>query len=383
MNSYKIKETIFIFLPIFPLLDFFASYNVPYISMMVYGILLLMFWNREFEYYPLLIMYVVISLLSICFSVLANGLKVEEIYYIIVLFTFLILGVEIGSNERRYIDMLYKMVLLYFCLNTCIYFFRLIWYGFDFSRARGGISIYGGNSAHFIYLVMLLLLKNCEEKREKYYLVLAISVVNALMFVSKGAIIITLIWIVMDIIHHKESKIFSRTNIVIGLLVIGGIVTVFFLKSDFLSYIVARFTGWRDSFQTFGNIFGVRGLIFEYSFNYLKENPIYIFFGIGPTNYSMINPWSYSNPHNLFLDVFVNTGIFGFLPFAFVVLKTLWCVHYKLYYVLCIIYAILEGIALFFVDSVSRIVTGYAFMFLIIIYICSKNSKWGNLDEVL
>lgn len=378
MNDFRIKETLFILLPIFPLLDFFAPYHVPYLSISVYFVLILVFWSREFEYYPLLIYYTVISLLSICFSVLANGVKAEQIYYIVVLFTFFMLGVGIGTKEKRYIDMLYKMVLLYFCINTCIYFFRLVLYGFDFSRVRGGISIYGGNSAHFIYLIMLFLLKYHEEKRQAYYLMLGISVVNAVMFVSKGAIIITLIWIIMDMIHYKDSKIFSKGNLMIGTAAITAIIAVCFLKKDFLSYIVNRFAGWTDSFQTFGNMFGVRGLIFEYSVDYLMKNPIYLFFGIGPSNYSLINPWSYSNPHNLFLDVLLNIGLFGFLLFGFLVLKTFWYTRYKLYYIVCIVYATLEGVALFFVDSASRIVTGYAFMFLVIIYIYSKDFELNN-----
>ncbi len=384
MNESKVRATFFVLLPVFPLLDFFAPYKVPYLSILVYIAMIGMFWSREFEYYFLLIAYIIVNILSVVFCTILYGLKSEQIYYILVMLTFFILGVGIGVKEKYYINWLYKMVLMYFCINTSIYFFRLIQYGFDFSRVRGGITIYGGNSAHFIYLTMLFLLKKYKEKREQYYLILGICVINSIMFVSKGAMVITFLWIVMDVINFQESKILSRRNIIIGFLAIILIVIVSCFKTNFLSYIISRFAIWRNSYQLSGSIMGERGLIFRDTLMYLKENPNSFFLGVGPTNYKMVNPWSYSNPHNLFLDIFVNTGFLSLLFFSSIVIKTLWNIRYKFYYALCVIYATLEGISLFFVDAESRIVTGYAFMFLIIIYIsswnhCLSGRKSGNL----
>lgn len=378
MNELKVKKTIFVLLPVFPLLDFFAPYNIPYLSLIVYGMVFFMFWSREFEYYILLIWYFVVSVLSIVFSIFSNGLNVGQLYYVVIFLTFSMLGIGIGVKEKYYINMLYKMVVLYFTINTCIYFFRLLQYGFDFSRVRGGITIYGGNSAHLIFLFTLFLLKQHEEMKQKYYLILGISVINAVMFVSKGAIVITLFWIVLDIIYHRESEIFSKKNVIVGILVVISLFFVCSYKTDFLSYIIGRFIGWTKSYQLSGHIMGERGLIFEFSVDFLRENPIYLFFGIGPTNYKLINPWSYSNSHNLLLDVLVDTGVLGFLFFSSIVLKTFYCVKHKLYYAVCIIYAALEGVALFFVDVSSCIMAGYAFMFVVIIYIRSQSVQLDN-----
>ena len=313
MNDFKIKKTFFIGLSVFPLIDFFAPYKIPYLSIGVYLFLWLMFWSRETEYYLLLIAFVVVNVLSVLFNIALNGFNKEQMYYILVMLTFSMLAFGVCSEKKIYIDMLYKMVLLYFCINTCIYFYRFIQYR-DFSRVRGGMSIYGGNSAHFIYLAMLFLLKQYMDKKwNRYFLILGVCVVNAVMFVSKGAIIITFIWILTDIIHYKESKILSKKNIMIGIMMVLLIIIVCSYKTDFLSYLINRFIGWKNLYQISGSIMGERGLIFEFSIQYMRENPIYLFFGIGPTNYRLINSWSYSNPHNLFLDVLMNTGILGCL----------------------------------------------------------------------
>lgn len=367
-----IQEILFILLPVFPLLDFFSPYKIPYLSILVYMVLLGMFCSKDFKYYLALIAYVVVNILSIFLSIVFYGLNTEQLYYIMVLLTFSTLGIGIGGRENRYINILYRMMFLYFVINTCIYFFRLIQYGFDISRVRGGVAIYGGNSAHFIYLTLLFLLKQHKEKKQSYYRALMICVINAVMFVSKGAMIITFIWILLDIVNHKDSKIFDFRNVIMAFIIIVLFFCLCFYRPQFLSYIANRFVGWNHSFQKSGSIMGERGQIFKFTIDYIRENPIFLFFGIGSTNYKIVNPWGYSNPHNLFLDVLINDGVFCLTFFLCIVLKTLWHVQYKFYYMLCIIYATLEGVALFYVDESSCIMTGYAFMFLIIIFISSK-----------
>lgn len=376
MNDFKIKETFFIGLSVFPLVDFFATYKMPYLSICVYLFLLVMFLSREIEYYILLIAYVAVSILSFIFSIVLIGFNKEQIYYIFVMLTFFMLGIGMCEDKRNYIDILYKMVILYFLVNTCIYVYRFIQYR-DFSRVRGGMSIYGGNTAHFIYLAMLFMLRiyMAKEKEQRYFLMLGICVLNAVMFVSKGAMVITFIWILADMVHYKESKIFSKRNIMFGIIIAISCLIVCSFNTEFLNYIITRFGTWRNNYQIAGNILGERGLIFEFSLKFLQKNPIYLFFGIGPNNYKLINPWSYSNPHNLFMDVLMNTGIFGFLLFSGIVIKTFFNTRYKFYYFLCIGYATLEGIALFYVDAASCIMTGYAFMFIIVIFITSQKSE--------
>ena len=126
-----IQEILFILLPVFPLLDFFSPYKIPYLSILVYMVLLGMFCSKDFKYYLALIAYVVVNILSIFLSIVFYGLNTEQLYYIMVLLTFSTLGIRIGGRENRYINILYRMMFLYFVINTCIYFFRLIQYGFD------------------------------------------------------------------------------------------------------------------------------------------------------------------------------------------------------------------------------------------------------------
>ena len=295
------------------------------------------------------------------------------------MFTFVILGSALGKNLKYYTKMLLKMTYIYFMVNLAIYVYRSIQYSFDFNRVRSGISIFGGNSAHFVFLMMLLILKKYGIQKKEYYIMLLMTVVNAIMFVSKGAILLTIGWILLDIINQKKTEILNWK--VISITVCGILITkVFFGNkiSDFLSYFIERFTIWDNLYKNTGSLMGTRGQIADFTVSYIKSHISILLLGNGPATFRNINPWRYSNTHNLVLDLTFDIGLVGVIIFFGICITIVLKNKNSIYFILCVLYATMEGVALFFIDSSSPIISGLTFLFIVMYY---YDSKKQYIDE--
>jgi membrane protein len=298
------------------------------------------------------------------------------------MFTFVILGSALGKNLKYYTKMLLKMTYIYFMVNLAIYIYRSIQYNFDFNRVRSGISIFGGNSAHFVFLMMLLILKKYGIQKKEYYIMLLMTVVNAIMFVSKGAILLTIGWILLDIINQKKTEILNWK--VISTTACGILIIKIFLGdkiSDFLSYLIERFTIWDNLYKNTGSLMGIRGQIADFTVSYIKSHISILLLGNGPATFRNINPWGYSNTHNLILDLTFDIGLVGIIIFFGICITIVLKNKNSIYFILCVLYATMEGVALFFIDSSSPIISGLTFMFIIMYYYDSKKQYIDESDK--
>nr|WP_315085695.1 hypothetical protein [uncultured Lachnoanaerobaculum sp.] len=369
-------------LPIFPLLDFFIFSDFPWITIISYVIICLVFGSWEWKCDHLVFFLICMTLWSILFSTIRNGYNSDQFKFFFCMFTFVILGSTLGKNLKYYTKMLLKMTYIYFMVNLAIYIYRSIQYNFDFNRVRSGISIFGGNSAHFVFLMMLLILKKYGIQKKEYYIMLLMTVVNAIMFVSKGAILLTIGWILLDIINQKKTEILNWK--VISTTACGILIIKIFLGdkiSDFLSYLIERFTIWDNLYKNTGSLMGIRGQIADFTVSYIKSHISILLLGNGPATFRNINPWGYSNTHNLILDLTFDIGLVGIIIFFGICITIVLKNKNSIYFILCILYATMEGVALFFIDSSSPIISGLTFMFIIMYYYDSKKQYIDESDK--
>lgn len=369
-------------LPIFPLLDFFIFSDFPWITIISYVIICLVFGSWEWKCDHLVFFLICMTLYSILFSTIRNGYNSDQFKFFFCMFTFVILGSALGKNLKYYTKMLLKMTYIYFMVNLAIYIYRSIQYNFDFNRVRSGISIFGGNSAHFVFLMMLLILKKYGIQKKEYYIMLLMTVVNAIMFVSKGAILLTIGWILLDIINQKKTEILNWK--VISTTACGILIIKIFLGdkiSDFLSYLIERFTIWDNLYKNTGSLMGIRGQIADFTVSYIKSHISILLLGNGPATFRNINPWGYSNTHNLILDLTFDIGLVGIIIFFGICITIVLKNKNSIYFILCVLYATMEGVALFFIDSSSPIISGLTFMFIIMYYYDSKKQYIDESDK--
>lgn len=164
-----------------------------------------------------------------------------------------------------------------------------------------------------------MLVKIYKGRSKEYYWILAICIINAVLYISKGAILVMVFWLALDLINQKDTKIISLKNIVI--VSIALFIASRVISDDFTKYFIARFQIWFDLYENTGSFMGTRGQISDFSMAYIKENVKTWFLGVGPTNFKNINPWGYSNTHNLFLDLIMDSGFIGLSIFITMVAK--------------------------------------------------------------
>lgn len=373
MTKTFLREKLIVCMPLFPLIDFFVFSEIPVFTFASYLLTFFVFKKNVIKCDINIFLFILISITSCMINSIQKGIGGEEIKYLVALLFFSFMGATIGKKLEYYLEALVKMVVFYFVLNTMIYMYRLIAYEFDFNRVRSGISIFGGNTVHFIYLMVLFVLKKYTCRKKEYYLILVLSVINAVMFVSKGAILLAVAWVLLDIVNQKKTHILNKKSIMfVGILTVSIVPLLKDKLGVFIKYIVERFNIWGQLYNSTGSIWGTRGKIFEFTTEYIKNNPLVILWGNGPSNFRDINPWGYSNPHNLLLDVFIDLGIVGLFVFFAMCLCIIMKSKNKIYFLACICYAIFEGISLFYIDSSSSIVAGFVFLFIIICYYDSK-----------
>lgn len=364
----KISNVIFIFIPIYPLIDFFL-FEIPITTIIFYSIISFV-WVFDLKKSNYGMFENIIYIIIICFSSLlafidgpssASGFLIPHLFTII---SFSIFGLKIGNNFNEYYFLLKRMMYFFSLLIIAIFTTRLFLYNFDLTRVRANVNIYGGTTIHFSFMILLFLMK--QKKDREYVFFLFFLFIHSLLFVSRTAIIFTFLWLFFDFISAR----FNFKKILLLLLLISSFLFVYFqIDSNqiLINYLISRFSTWINNTISGDSILGTRSLIFDFTINYLFKNPIRIFFGIGPTMFRFINPWTYSDTHNLLLSVFTDTGIFSLILILYLFISSLNNTNYKKYLLLCYFYGIVVGVNLYYIN-VSFLVA-YEFMFIMIIYI--------------
>jgi len=362
----KISNVIFIFIPIYPLIDFFL-FEIPITTIIFYSIISFV-WVFDLKKSNYGMFENIIYIIIICFSSLlafidgpSSGFLIPHLFTII---SFSIFGLKIGNNFNEYYFLLKRMMYFFSLLIIAIFTTRLFLYNFDLTRVRANVNIYGGTTIHFSFMILLFLMK--QKKDREYVFFLFFLFIHSLLFVSRTAIIFTFLWLFFDFISAR----FNFKKILLLLLLISSFLFVYFqIDSNqiLINYLISRFSTWINNTISGDSILGTRSLIFDFTINYLFKNPIRIFFGIGPTMFRFINPWTYSDTHNLLLSVFTDTGIFSLILILYLFISSLNNTNYKKYLLLCYFYGIVVGVNLYYIN-VSFLVA-YEFMFIMIIYI--------------
>ena len=369
MDGISLPQTLILLLPVFPLLDFFLFKGFPYITAFAYLMIIIIYGNFRRISDNTIALFTGITVLSLLLNGIVKGFTVDQFKYLLCYTAFASLGLHIGKDIDKYIKTLIKFTYCYFSVNTLVFIYRLVVFNYDFNRVRMGTAIFGGNSAHFIFMMMLLLLKDYDEYRKHYYVVLIITALNSVFYTSKGAIIATVVWVVLDILYQRKTKAINWK--VIMAVIAGALIFRFYIFDkigNFLNFALERFLIWEDLFKSTGGIMGTRAKIIDFCVGYIKSHPSILICGNGPTFFRDINPWLYSNTHNLFMDVVFDIGVLGVLIFFVICFKSLLYSKNRIYYLVCIGYATIEGVALFFIDGTSPIMTGFAFFFIIAYY---------------
>ena len=126
---------------------------------------------------------------------------------------------------------------------------------------------------------------------------------------------------------------------------------------------------------------GIRGQIADFTVSYIKSHISILLLGNGPATFRNINPWGYSNTHNLILDLTFDIGLVGIIIFFGICITIVLKNKNSIYFILCVLYATMEGVALFFIDSSSPIISGLTFMFIIMYYYDSKKQYIDESDK--
>lgn len=367
MMKQQIKDMRLVILPLIPLIDMMFIKKYAFISTIIYILIILIYSKDVIKRKNIIVLaFFLIQLFTLCISLFSTEIKIEHWMFILTLWTFTVLAFELGNNIEQNISAIIKFVYSYFGLNTAIFLWRFVLYGLDLGRLRGGISIYGGNTAHFIYLEVLYILKTHNSHQKDYFRILTIALINAFLYVSKGAILITAAWIILDIIHQKRTKILSIKRVSAVVVLLTALLNM--VPDSFFSYFERRFDQWFSLYKNTGSLMGTRGKILDFTIDFLNKHSYAWYLGIGPMNFRMINPWQYTNTHNLFFDVITDSGLIGLVLFLAIIFQVIIFDKQKSYFILCIIYAVFEGVALFVIKPEDCIMVGFAFMFLIIIY---------------
>jgi O-antigen ligase len=191
------------------------------------------------------------------------------------------------------------------------------------------------------------------------------------MFISRGAIIITLLWVLYELIKNIKPKRFLKNLFIVAIFTL--MIYVLLNNTSFGNILYLRFSQIFVSISEGGSWLGSRNDIIDYTVGFLQENPENVIFGIGPTMFRYIHPLGYSNTHNLLLDVFVEFGILTFIIFCIMILVMIYNSKNWFLVILTFIYAIFEGVNLLYNNGV--IVTGYVLFVFLVTYLKIVRSK--------
>lgn len=379
INSIYLK--LFYIISLLPLLDMF-TFKKPIFTFTGYLILLILFSlkrNVRLNIYSLLvIIFLMIAITSSIFASFSEYSNITLIYYVGALIFFTSMGIRFGYNLDEYFYILKKIIIVYAIIIIAIYITRMYMYDFNLSRVRGSVSIFGGNSAQLIFLFMLIIFKRMGSKDYPYFLLF--TFIHAIIFISRGAIIITILWAIVDFVKAKPNILNIKR--VFGFVVATILLIVGFAQTALYDFLIIRLVLWKNSIEGGASFLGDRFDILLFTIDYMRDNVYTIFLGIGPTLFRAIHPFGYSSTHNLFSDILIETGIFAFIVMLIIFGITMIKSKFRIYYFICITYAVFEGVNLFYIDKIFA--TGYVYFFIVIIYLDStKRTTIKEKGELL
>lgn len=366
MNGLIIKNIdfiLFVFLPAYPLLDFLIlKRGFPIATTLFYIIFLLLnYRNTKITIPPITLFFC--YLISLFFNGFYSVWLEEYDIALVVIFGTLFTTLVLLKKSDCYKYLLY-FTYFYFFLGIAIFYVRLVRENMNFYLVRGGATFYGGNTAHLVFLFMFFLAVYFGKRKDAIFLYL-LSNLNAVLFSSKGAIIVQILILLYFIFGSYKPNLKQLFLIFVSI----ACVYVLSDRIGLTEVLQTRLMIWQSSMEMGDSFFGTRYLIWKECINTLSNNINVLFFGCGLGKFYYINHWSYTNPHNVLMDVLFGSGIFGLFTFVYILIRTLVSLsRYRFLYLLIIIYAVIEGIALFYLDVKSSLIWGTNLFFVLCCY---------------
>lgn len=250
---------------------------------------------------------------SFLFPPLTKYAEDKRIYFYFVLSLILFL-----TSHSNFYYKNYKVIFRGLFLVGIVYFFISI--GFKPSDDNARVNEFGLNPLILAKNVALLgVLSLFIPNKKVSYIIFILSLVGVISTGSRGPFIILIFILFIKFIMEKEY--FSSFLFITILSFILAFYELFlkFMPESFSS----RLTGDALRYQIESDSGGERIHLFKLAIDILKDNPIW---GVGLGNYSYYAPLN--APHNIYLEIFVEMGLFFFLMFLFFIFKALCCGYF-------------------------------------------------------
>ncbi|MCJ8164430.1 O-antigen ligase family protein [Pontibacter sp. E15-1] len=174
---------------------------------------------------------------------------------------------------------------------------------------------YSGSLTMGVALLLLFTGKNSKFDKLVLIGIAGVSCIPFFLGASRGSVLALAVPFVMFIFFQK-SKLTSIYLLIVFILLSAGVVA---LSEQFGSAVIDRFVGIEADVDS-GSSSASRINIWDYALNHFFDNPLFgKYLEVPETNF---------HPHNIFIEVLMATGIFGFIPFLYLIGKTM---QYTLY----------------------------------------------------
>ena len=169
---------------------------------------------------------------------------------------------------------------------------------------------YSGSLTMGVALLLLLTHKNSKTTKLILWVIAGMACVPFFLGASRGSVLALSVPFILFILNHK-SKATSLYLMIVFILLGFGIII---LSEQFGSALVERFVGIESGIES-GSSAASRVDIWSSALNHFYNFPLF--------GNSLEVPETQYHPHNIFIEVLMSTGIIGFIPFIYMIGKTL------------------------------------------------------------
>lgn len=271
-------------------------------------------------------------LLGIILSILYNHIPGNSFLALLrTIFFFIILFIlyQLIKDKKTLLAVILAIISAHFIISISV-FYEFMMSGFNFFSPKGLLERFTGimDNPNFVgltaiistsFLVMLLFIERLKKYRTIWIALLLINFIVILLTDSRSAVISILLGVIF-ILYHLNRKVLVYTlvsgiSIILILLIIPSVQDMLMIMLR-PSEISARNYFWDSGIEMFKDhpIFGVGAERFpEYFFTYLSAYANTMF-----TQTGAFDPGKIPSPHNYFLLMACENGIFGILSSALI-----------------------------------------------------------------
>lgn len=318
-HKIKMRNIKYLLFPLFIFLGTFfvepmykIEANLPTIPFFQWCYVLLFVFLSPFNIKINRMNYAITSLLtlSLIYAILISSTTlVSKISFIGVVFFARLFSML--TDERNYYDKLLYFIVSYFSLSILVYIVRMLMYGFDFYRVRGGMNIWGGGSLVIIIYLFIVIQILLKKPQKQIFIFSVISLITSLLYMNRVAVLTSTVIVTFQLFSMFRKHL---VKLVVAVVLFFSFLIREIVNSEFYTLLAHRYESVDLNKITKGisfieEISYDRAVLWELSFEILKNNLMGI--GVGSLKEYTNN---YSSAHNLFLNNLVEAGVFfGFI----------------------------------------------------------------------